>query len=197
MQLARHNLVGRHVRLEPLAETHREELRLACAADEQIWDIYPWSMLGEHFDAWWTRTLAADSAWNLFAVVLSDAVVGVTGFAPERAPGVVLVGGTYFRPEVRGGPANPESKRLLLQHAFAAGARRVVFNVDPVNARSRAAMNKLGAKEEGVARQASVTWTGRVRDLVVFSLLADEWPAVRERLDARLAEFDRTIAAAP
>jgi len=84
-----------------------------------------------------------------------------------------------------------------LQHAFAAGARRVVFNVDPVNARSRAAMNKLGAKEEGVARQASVTWTGRVRDLVVFSLLADEWPAVRERLDARLAEFDRTIAAAP
>jgi len=197
MQLARHNLVGRHVRLEPLAETHREELRLACAADEQIWDIYPWSMLGEHFDAWWTRTLAADSAWNLFAVILSGAVVGVTGFAPERAPGVVLVGGTYFRPEVRGGPANPESKRLLLQHAFAAGARRVVFNVDPVNARSRAAMNKLGAKEEGVARQASVTWTGRVRDLVVFSLLADEWPAVRERLDARLAEFDRTIAAAP
>jgi RimJ/RimL family protein N-acetyltransferase len=152
-------------------------------------------MLGEHYDAWWERTLAPDSGWNLFAVILSGAVVGVTGFPPERAPGVVLFGGTYFRPEVRGGPANPESKRLLLEHAFAAGARRVVFNVDPVNARSRAAMNKLGATEEGVARQASVTWTGRVRDLVVFSILANEWPDVRERLDERLAALDSPPAA--
>jgi RimJ/RimL family protein N-acetyltransferase len=183
-------LVGRHIRLEPLAERHREQLRLACAADQEIWDIYPWSMVGDHFDAWWTRTLSAESEWTLFAVILSDAVVGVTGFAPERAPGIVLVGGTYFCPEVRGGPANPESKRLLLDHAFSAGARRVVFNVDPVNGRSRAAMNKLGATEEGIARQASVTWTGRVRDLIVFSILAHEWPEILETLDARLAEFD-------
>jgi len=189
MRLARCELVGRHVRLEPLAERHREDLRMACEADQEIWDIYPWSMLGEHFDAWWARTLAARSEWNLFAVILSNVLVGVTGFAPERAPGVVLIGGTYFRPEARGGPANPGAKRLLLEHAFGAGARRVVFNVDPVNVRSRAAVNKLGATEEGVARQASVTWTGRVRDLVVFSILADEWPTVRERLDARLAEF--------
>jgi RimJ/RimL family protein N-acetyltransferase len=195
MQLARHNLVGRHIRLEPLGKLQRDQLRRACAADADIWDIYPWSMLGEHFDAWWARTLAPDSEWNLFAVIQADAVVGVTGYAPERAPAVVLVGGTYFRPEVRGGPANPESKRLLLQHAFAAGARRVVFNVDPVNARSRAAMNKLGATEEGVARQASVTWTGRVRDLAVFSILADEWPGVRERLDARLAGFGQASPA--
>jgi RimJ/RimL family protein N-acetyltransferase len=190
MQLPRHEVVGRHVRLEPLADPHKEGLRLACAADEEIWEVYPWSMVGEHYDAWWTRTLTPDSGWNLFAVILEGAVVGVTGFPPERAPGVVLFGGTYFRPEVRGGPANPESKRLLLEHAFAAGARRVVFNVDPVNARSRAAMRKLGATEEGVARQASVTWTGRVRDLVVFSILANEWPGVRERLDERLAAFD-------
>jgi RimJ/RimL family protein N-acetyltransferase len=133
--------------------------------------------------------LAPDSQWNLFAVILSGAVAGLTGFPPEQAPGVVHVGGTYFRPEARGGPANPESKRLLLQHAFAAGARRVVFHVDPLNPRSRAAMRKLGAIEEGVARQASVTWTGRVRDLVVFSILADEWPQVRDNLDERLASF--------
>jgi len=190
MRLAHQDLIGRHIRLEPLAERHREPLRLACAADQDIWEIYPWSMVGDHFDAWWTRTLAADSEWSLFAVVIAGAVVGVTGFAPERAPGIALVGGTYFRPEVRGGPANPESKRLLLEHAFSAGARRVVFNVDPMNARSRAAMNKLGATEEGIARQASVTWTGRVRDLVVFSILAPEWPELRERLDARLAAFD-------
>ena len=190
MQLPSQDLLGRHVRLEPLAERRREPLRLACAADQDIWDIYPWSMLGEHFDSWWTRSLAADSGWNLFAVIKADAVVGVTGFAPEQAPGIVLVGGTYFRPDARGGPANPESKRLLLEHAFSAGARRVVFNVDPVNARSRAAMNRLGATEEGIARQASVTWTGRVRDLVVFSILADEWPSIGDALDARLAAFN-------
>ncbi|HEY2710194.1 MAG TPA: GNAT family protein [Caulobacteraceae bacterium] len=189
MQLPRHDLIGRYVRLEPLAEVHREDLRAACAADKEIWEIYPWSMVGEHFDAWWARTFAPDSGWNLFAAILGSAVVGVTGFAPERAPGVVLVGGTYFRPEVRGGPTNPESKRLLLEHAFANGARRIVFNVDPVNGRSRAAMNKLGATEEGIARQASVTWTGRVRDLVVFSMLAGEWPGAREALDHRLTRF--------
>jgi RimJ/RimL family protein N-acetyltransferase len=189
MILESRSLVGRHVRLEPLAEAHREGLRLACAADPDIWETYPWSMLDEHFDAWWLSTLAQGSGWNLFAAILCGDVVGVTGFPPERAPGVVLVGGTYFHPEVRGGPVNPESKRLLLQHAFDAGARRVVFNVDPVNPRSRAAMLKLGAVEEGVARQASVTWTGRVRDLVVFSIIADEWPGVRRRLDERLASF--------
>jgi RimJ/RimL family protein N-acetyltransferase len=189
MQLTRQTLEGRFVRLEPLAESHKEALRDACAADQEIWDIYPWSMLGDHFDAWWARTLAPGGAWNLFAVIVAGSVVGVTGYPPETAPGIVLIGGTYLRPEARGGPANPESKRLLLDHAFAAGARRVVFNVDPVNPRSRAAMKKLGAVEEGVTRQASITWTGRVRDLVVFSVLADEWIAVRARLDESIARF--------
>jgi RimJ/RimL family protein N-acetyltransferase len=189
MQLPSQTLVGRHIRLEPLANAHKAGLRAACAADPEIWEIYPWSMLGEHFDAWWARTVTPDSGWNLFAAVVGGEVVGLTGFPPERAPGIVLVGGTYFRPEARGGPANPDSKRLLLAHAFEAGARRVVFNVDPLNSRSRAAMNKIGALEEGITRQASVTSTGRVRDLVVFSILADEWPAVRERLDARIAAF--------
>jgi RimJ/RimL family protein N-acetyltransferase len=187
MELSRQFLIGRHIRMEPLAETHKDGLRAACAADKDIWEIYPWSMLGEHFDQWWAQTVAIQGAWNLFAVVVGGAVVGVTGYAPEPKAAIVLIGGTYFRPEARGGPANPESKRLLLDRAFASGARRVVFNVDPLNPRSRAAMNKLGAVEEGVARQASVTWTGRVRDLVVFSVLADEWPAVRQRLDNRIA----------
>ena len=66
---------------------------------------------------------------------------------------------------------------------------RVQFRVDAINARSRAAVLKLGAVQEGIMRQDRVTWTGRVRDSVVFSIIADEWPAVRERLDARLAAF--------
>ena len=82
---------------------------------------------------------------------------------------------------------NPAAKRLLLGHAFGAGARRVQFKVDALNARSRAAVLKLGAVQEGILRQDRVTWTGRVRDTVFFSVLAAEWPKVREGLDRRLA----------
>jgi RimJ/RimL family protein N-acetyltransferase len=63
----------------------------------------------------------------------------------------------------------------------------VVYRVDAINARSRAAVLKLGAVEEALLRQDRVTWTGRIRDTVIFSILADEWPAVRDRLDRRLA----------
>ncbi len=98
MLLARQVLKGRFVRLEPLCVDHREGLRAACAADADIWQVYPWSMLGEHFDAWWEKTVVLESAWNLFAVVAGRAVVGLTGFPPEPAAGIVLVGATYFRP---------------------------------------------------------------------------------------------------
>ena len=81
------------------------------------------------------------------------------------------------------------AKRLLLGHAFDSGAHRVQFRVDAINARSRAAVLKLGAVQEGIQRHDKVTWTGRIRDTVHFSILAEEWPAVRERLDARIAAF--------
>lgn len=97
------------------------------------------------------------------------------------------IGGTYYRPDRRGGTVNPAAKHLLLDHAFASGAHRVRFNVDAINSRSRAAMLKLGAVQEGILRQDRVCWTGRVRDTVVFSVLAEEWPIVREGLLARLS----------
>jgi RimJ/RimL family protein N-acetyltransferase len=77
----------------------------------------------------------------------------------------------------------------MMGHAFDSGARRVVYRVDAINARSRAAVLKLGAVQEGILRQDRVTWTGRIRDTVIFSILADEWPSVRDRLDTRLAAF--------
>lgn len=83
---------------------------------------------------------------------------------------------------------NPEAKLLMLGEAFGSGAHRVEFRVDARNAVSQAAMAKLGAAKEGVTRQHLVTWTGHVRDSVVFSILADEWPPVREGLEARLAD---------
>ena len=99
------------------------------------------------------------------------------------------IGFTYYAPDVRGGAVNPAAKRLLLGHAFDAGAQRVQFRVDAINARSRAAVLKLGAVQEGILREDKVTWTGRIRSTVVFSVLPSEWPAVRERLDTRLASF--------
>ena len=74
----------------------------------------------------------------------------------------------------------------MMAHAFESGAQRVQYRVDAANARSRAAVLKL---QEGVLRNDKVTWTGRLRSTVVFSILAEEWPAIRERLDERIAAF--------
>jgi hypothetical protein len=77
---------------------------------------------------------------------------------------------------------------LLLAHAFACGTNRVRFGVDALNARSRAAMTKLGATEEGTLRRARITWTGGVFDRVIYYVLAEEWPRVRAILGAQMAQ---------
>jgi N-acetyltransferase len=191
MKLAARPLANAWVRLEPLAEPHREALRRACDADPDTWaQLYPFSMSGDHFDGGWTKLRhdVAESRKLMFAVICEAACVGMTGYIdPDPANRTVEIGATYYRPDQRGGSVNPAAKRLLLDEAFEAGARRVAFKVDAINARSRAAVLKLGATQEAVLRQDRVTWTGRIRDTVIFSILAEEWPAVRKRLDARLA----------
>jgi N-acetyltransferase len=193
MQLAHEGLENRFVRLEPLAELHKEDLRAACAADPATWsDLYIYSMLGEHFDAHWLRIQAETASGQTlpYAVVVDGVCRGMTTYlTPDAVHHTVEIGATYYDPAVRGGPVNPACKRLLLAHAFACGANRVQFRVDAINARSRSAVAKLGAVLEGVLRQDRVTWTGRVRDTAYYSILAHEWPAVRDRLDARLAAF--------
>jgi RimJ/RimL family protein N-acetyltransferase len=192
MRLEPKVLENRYVRLEPIAEIHREDLRAACDADPATWtDLYPYSLAGEHFDAGWARFYADPAADRLnYAVTVGGRCLGVSSYLTiDPANGSLEIGGTYYHPQVRGGPVNPASKLLMMAHAFESGARRVQYKVDAINARSRAAVLKLGATEEGILRRDRVTWTGRIRDTVVFSVLAEEWPAVRERLDARLAGF--------
>jgi RimJ/RimL family protein N-acetyltransferase len=186
-------LENRFVRLEPMGEAHRQGLRAACDADPKTWnELYPYPMHGEHFDQGWARFYAEPPADRMnFAVLADGRCVGASSFLRiDPANASLEIGGTYYRPEVRGGAVNPASKRLLMGHAFESGARRVQYKVDAINARSRAAVLKLGAVQEGVLRQEIVTWTGRVRDSVVFSVVAEEWPAVRDSLDARLAALD-------
>jgi RimJ/RimL family protein N-acetyltransferase len=186
-------LEDRFVRLEPLTEAHREGLRAACAADEAIWAaLYPFSWAPAEFDATWARYAAENAAGHYvsFAVIADGRCVGMSSYlAVDPGNGTVEIGGTYYRPAARGGAVNPAAKRLLLANAFASGARRVAFKVDAINLRSRAAVLKLGAVQEGILRRDRITWTGRIRDTVIFSILDEEWPAVRARLDARLAGF--------
>ncbi|WP_318781074.1 GNAT family N-acetyltransferase [Brevundimonas goettingensis] len=77
-----------------------------------------------------------------------------------------------------------------MAHAFAAGAVRVEIITDGVNAASQAAIRKLGARDEGILRKHKITFTGRIRDTAQFAILDEDWPSVRDGLDARLATFD-------
>lgn len=184
-------LEGRFVRLEPLGEQHRDAVRQAAEADQQIWDLYPFSMAGEHFAAYWRRSSEenARGAVLSFAVIHQGRLVGVSSLIPDLHNRTVEIGGTYFHPDVRGTAVNPECKRLMLAYAFDSGAIRVGFKVDALNARSRAAVLKLGAMQEGIIRADRITWTGRVRDTVMFSVMAVEWPTVRDSLDGRLGDM--------
>jgi N-acetyltransferase len=184
-------LENRFVRLEPFEERHKEGLRAACAADPDLWrDLYIYSMLGEAFDVQWARFRKEQEKGVTipFAVIVDGAVRGMTTYLGiEPAHRILEIGSTYYEPQARGGAVNPSCKRLLLAQAFDAGANRVQFRVDAANARSRAAVLKLGAVQEGILRRDRITWTGRLRDTVHFSILPQEWPEVRDRLDARLA----------
>ncbi len=187
-------LENRFVRLEPLEDRHHEPLRFACNEDPELWPaLYFRSYGSEHFDAGWHDLVAGQSAGTRipFAVMVDGTLVGMSSYIDiQRGNRALEIGTTYYQPSARGGPVNPAAKRLLLEHAFACGANRVAFKVDDRNARSQAAMTKLGARREGVLRHDMITWTGHVRSSVVFSILAEEWPDVRVRLDERLAAFD-------
>lgn len=164
------------VRLEPLAEHHLEPLRAACAEDQEIWDIYPVSMLDENFDKA-IQAFHDTTNWVRFAVINSetDRVVGMTNFINPDHFGVVEIGGTYIAPSVRGSGFNDVMKKLMIDHAFGCGFTRIEFRVDTRNKRSMAAVLKLGAQHEGTLRRNRITWTGYVRDTAVFGLLKEEW----------------------
>ncbi|AOG01744.1 MAG: GNAT family N-acetyltransferase [Blastomonas fulva] len=173
-------LVDGDVRLEPLAAHHIELLRAACARDPDIWEIYPVSMLGEHFDRA-MEDFHATTNWVRFAVLHRGVLVGMSCYiAPDESNHVVEIGGTYIEPAARGSAGvNSAIKRLMIDHAFACGFTRIEFRVDSRNLRSQAAVRKLGAMHEGTLRRNRITWTGYVRDTCMFGLLKTEWSGGR------------------
>jgi len=203
-------LEGRFVRLEPLAPQMKAELSDAIAGYPEDWAIMASNGGGEAFDAYWDAALRdmarqdgapQDGARQdgsqgrriAFAIRRrSDGrIVGTTSYLdPNPRHRRVEIGSTFLGPEARAGAINPDCKLTLLTYAFSRGAYRVEFMVDQVNARSQAAVQKLGAQKDGVLRRNVVTWTGRVRDTGVFSITDLDWPTVRSRLEARVAAFD-------
>jgi RimJ/RimL family protein N-acetyltransferase len=152
--------------------------------DTEIWDIYPISWFGDHFDGALAmfEHFHRTANWVRYAVLDGDQVVGMTNYiAPDAQAGVVEIGGTYIAPSVRGTGFNRRMKTLLIEHAIACGFTRIEFRVDTRNKRSMAAVLKLGATHEGTLRRNRITWTGYVRDTAVFGLLAEEWQAARQQ----------------
>lgn len=161
--------------LEPLAEVHRTRLKAACAEDREIWAIYATSYDPDHFDTSFDALLGKEDGHS-FAIVLRGELVGMSSYIGiDRGRMVLEIGSTYYVPAVRGTGLNERVKSLLIERAIACGFRRIEFRVDARNARSQAAMAKIGGVREGVLRADRVTWTGHLRDTVLFSILADEW----------------------
>ncbi|HEX2593739.1 MAG TPA: GNAT family protein [Rhizomicrobium sp.] len=194
--LGPHTLTGRFVALEPVAEQHHEELARA-GADPNLFRHIPAAGNASNFPRW-LQHFAADIASGkrlAYAVRrLSDnALVGSTSYLdilPRDAR--VEIGATWYTEAAQGTAVNPEAKLLLLKNAFEAGYNCVFLKTDSKNARSRAAIGKLGAKFDGILR--GHMWMDDqqyFRDTAFFSILRDEWPAVREGLENRLAAFSK------
>jgi RimJ/RimL family protein N-acetyltransferase len=168
-------MTGDGCRAELFSEQWRNALRSACAEDHHIWPIYSISFDPDHFDQ--SIDLFATATRNrTFVLFDGDELVGMSSFLGiDEDRGVLEIGGTYYRPRFRGTGFNRRVKDMMLRRAFDCGFRRVEFRVDERNRRSQAAMINLGAVREGVLRADRITWTGHVRDTVLYSILKDEW----------------------
>lgn len=183
-------LHGRFVRLEPIEERHRDDLLVAAAQDPATFR-YMGADLSTGSESW--TTYLADALRTEFVTwatvdATTGRAVGSSRFgdvAPEH--GRVEIGWTWVAPSHQRTAVNTEAKLLQLSYAFEdLGATRVALKTDGRNDRSQAAIERLGAVREGVLRRHLRMPDGFIRDTVYFSILADEWPAVKARLEQRL-----------
>lgn len=187
-------LEGSAVRLEPVRRDHAGLFwEAAKDALDDLFRWIPYSMRSpEDFQAFTDRAFAEQERGEsvVFATVerSSGRIIGSTRFMNiDRASRRVEIGSTWIAPAWQRTAVNTEAKYLMLRHAFETWqCLRVELKTDALNQRSRKAIRRLGAKEEGTLRKHLVTWTGRVRDTVYFSILDTEWPEVKARLEERI-----------
>jgi RimJ/RimL family protein N-acetyltransferase len=196
-------LEGGGIRLEPLTADHHAALE-AAAADGRLWELWftavpgPGGMQAYVADA---LTGQRDGHMLPWAVrdVASGAIIGSTRYH-DIVPGIdrVEIGYTWYAYSRQRTAVNTTCKRLLLSHAFdALGCKVVGLRTDNFNFRSQKAIEALGAKKDGVIRHWGVRRDGTVRDTVMYSILAAEWPDVRRHLDLRLARHAGTDSNGP
>ncbi len=168
-------MTGERCSAEPFSERYRERLKAACAQDGEIWEIYANNFGPQGFDESIER-YTSNPQNRTFVLFDGDELAGMSSYLGiDDSRQTLEIGGTYYRPHLRGTGFNRRVKDMMLKRAFDCGIRRVEFRVDRRNARSQAAMKKLGAVREGVLRADRITWTGHVRDTVLFAILKDEY----------------------
>lgn len=185
-------LEGRHVRLEPLSLTHLQPLT-TVGLDEELWRWIPVPVQTPEEMRAYIDTAFEEQARGVslpFAIVekASGRAVGSTRYGNiDRANRRVEIGWTWVARQWQRTPVNTESKYLLLRHAFETlNCIRVELKTDSLNERSRAAILRIGAREEGVFRNHMITASGRIRHSVYFSITDAEWPEVKARLEEKL-----------
>ena len=189
-------LVGRHARLEAMQHDHTDDLRIALDGDalSQLW--YTGVPKVADVDAYVEAVLDTQTQGRILPFVIRDssgAVVGSTRFyGLDPAVPKLSIGYTWYAPRVQRTGVNTESKLLLLSHAFETlGCISVVFETSWFNHRSRAAIARLGAKQDGVLRNHTRHPDGTPRDTVVFSILDSEWAGVKRNLLFKLAQHEQ------
>ncbi|MFT3925605.1 MAG: GNAT family protein [Myxococcales bacterium] len=185
-------LQGEGVRLEPLSESHLEP-RARAIEDGALWEIpvtfvpHPRDLPAFLAEIELTRNYGVQLAFATIDTRRGQ-LVGSTRFmnfvAAHRS---VEIGFTFLAESAQRSHVNTEAKYLMLRHAFESwGLNRVELITDALNTKSRAAITRLGAKQEGILRSHMVMRDGRIRDSVLFGITKDDWPEVRRRLEASL-----------
>lgn len=185
-------LEGRHVHLEPLAQAHHADLS-AIGLDPELWRWIPTQVRTPEEMSDYIETALGEQSRGLslpFAILEKSTgrAIGSTRYGNiERTHHRVEIGWTWVAAAWQRTAVNTEAKYLLLRHAFETlGCMRVELKTDALNERSRAAILRIGAREEGTFRNHMITSTGRIRHTVYFSITDSEWPDVKARLESRL-----------
>ena len=190
-------LTGDLVELIPLSHHHHDGL-VAAASDGELWNLWYTSVPrpeGMRAEIESRLALAQEGTGLPFTTIRrSDgAIIGMTTFANADVPNRRLeIGYTWNAASAHRSGTNTESKLLLMQHAFEAlDCIAVTYQTHGLNMQSRRAIERLGAKQDGVLRSHRIMADGSLRDTVVFSIIASEWPAVRNELRRRLDAYAR------